>query len=174
MSDNGSDGPKPWAGTCPYCGQECQQLNNHIRLSTGEHGEHQQYPGDWDKESRERVENPAEPQGENGGNGGSEPTGGSQTEPGGSDGTAGSPAAPESGQQPSSEAGGEAGGTTVGPDDEPGSEPTDGSDGDAAPLEFSDTLEDTRTYNCGECDTEVPYLENCPEGHELVWQGVTA
>lgn len=48
-------------GTCVYCQKTVGHLNNHIRMSTGDHGPQGQYPGDWDPETWERN-----PQGSNG------------------------------------------------------------------------------------------------------------
>lgn len=58
-------------GVCPYCDSEKDHINNHIRMSTGEHGAQGSYPGDWDKDTRERsADPPSEPPESDGSNGG--------------------------------------------------------------------------------------------------------
>lgn len=43
--------------SCPYCENDPNQLNNHIRMSSDDaHGPQGTYPDDWDNDARELVE----------------------------------------------------------------------------------------------------------------------
>ena len=50
------------AGDCPICGKETENINNHIRMSSGDHGPRGQYPANYDKQSRTLTEGPADEQ----------------------------------------------------------------------------------------------------------------
>lgn len=43
-------------GICPYCDGETHHVNNHIRMSNGEHGPQGRYPDDWDSDTRSRAD----------------------------------------------------------------------------------------------------------------------
>lgn len=107
--------------------------------SGGGHGPQGSYPDTWDKETRSKVPEPEGSAGE-----------ATESETGGSD-----PGLNESLD----------GGSDVGTFADPG-------EADETPveqLEIADGPADARTYNCGECDSEVSYLQDCPEGHDLQW-----
>lgn len=130
---------KTWTGVCPYCGVESGHLNNHVRMSTGEHGEQGTYPDDWSSDTRERQ-----------------------------------PTDPASEQQQAA----------AGPESDPGGNPGDrtvegleaDSDDESAEsrvLVVTDSIDDARSYECGECGASVPYLAvECDEcGHDgLTWR----
>lgn len=146
-------GSENHGGTCPYCGSEKKHINNHIRMSAGEHGAQGVYPEDWDKNARQ-TRTPAEVEineemhehAEN------VETGGEEVEP---------PAEPQ----------GSDGRTVRGLG---GTEEVENAD--AVPIEFADDPADAREYECGACSTEMAYLDSeCGEcGQSNVWQGVTA
>lgn len=142
-------------GTCPYCDSEKKHLNNHIRMSTGQHGSQGQYPEDWDRDTRQRSEA-----------GGSGP---SEIDPE----TAGSVEQGGEAVEPPAEPRGSEGQTVHGLGDDHGEgEPSSG----AAPIEFGDDPADAREYECGQCGTEIGYLDSeCSDcGQANAWQGVAA
>lgn len=143
-------------GTCPYCDSETKHLNNHIRMSASEHGAQGQYPEDWDTAKRFRVDDP-------------EPVGAGTADNGTEQAAGGTEGAAE-GSTDADPEGSTEGQTVHGLDDDP-----EATDPAAATLRLADSPEDSRTYECGECGTEVGYLQGeCPDGHALTWQGVAA
>lgn len=143
---------KKHGGRCPYCDSEMKHLNNHVRMSTGEHGSQGSYPEDWDKSDRVRIEPPQ-----------SKPSTTSAEDVENGDGAAGASSTP-------SEPEGSDGQTVRGLEED--------DDQDDAPvaLEFADDPADAREYECGNCSTEIEYLDaECPEcGQSNAWQGVEA
>lgn len=59
--------------TCPICNSDTGHLNNHVRMSEGEHGEQGEYPEGWDKSAGEVLDR-TDPGGE-GGEGGEQSNG---------------------------------------------------------------------------------------------------
>lgn len=145
-----------WGGSCPYCDSATGHINNHIRMSTGEHGAQGSYPDDWDSDARERATAEAAVV--------AEPDGGTAVE--------GSGDASESVEPPESD------GSDGGPESQTvhGLEQPDEDTTGAVPLKIGDDPTDAREYDCGDCETSMEYLApECGEcGQSNAWIGVTA